>query len=67
MKKRVEKVVENFGDIYEVYKECKNHYYVIDENQGMLCLFKNKAKVVLEKEVLEFEINDLTNKKCSVL
>ena len=62
MIKRIEKVVENFGDIYEVYKECKHHYYVIDENQGMLCLFKNKAKVVSEKEVLEFDIDELSEK-----
>ncbi len=59
MKKRIEKVVKNFGDLYEVYKECKHHYYVIDENEGMLCLFKNKAKVVSEREVLEFDVSEV--------
>ena len=71
MKKRIEKVVEcvkdynylTIGKKYIVYSESKERYSVKDDEGDIACWGKDMfKKEVSEREVLEFEVNDLTNK-----
>ena len=69
MKKRVEKVVEcvknggflTEGKRYKVYSESKENYSVMYDEGHIGCWIKEDFKVVSEREVLEFEGDDLSN------
>ena len=71
MKKRVEKVVEWIKSSdkylthlkkYNVQAESGDYYIVIDDSGDLNFWDKEDFKAVSEREVLEFEVNDLTNK-----
>ncbi len=68
MKKRIEKVVERIGRSasrltigrkYLVHSETETDYLIIDNNGDEDLWDKNGFKVVSEKEVLEFDIEEL--------
>ena len=70
MKKRIEKVVEwidssnglmTKGKRYKVFAETKLRYSVMDNDGDIITRHKENFKVVSEREVLEFEGDDLSN------
>ena len=75
MKKRIEKVVEwtkGSGKYltrlkkYNVQSEQECYYIVIDDLGGLSSWFKQDFKVVFEREVLEFDIEELNTHKCNI-
>ena len=74
MKKRIEKVVERtessrhltIGKKYPVHSESKEHYSVKDDEGDIGCWDKSGFKVVSEKEILEFDIEELNTHKCNI-
>ena len=66
MKKRIEKVVEwnkfnQKGKIEKVFAESDDYYSVMDNNGDLYACRKEHFKVVSEREVLEFEGDQVHN------
>ncbi len=69
MKKRIEKVVEcvknsvffTEGKREKVFSETKDYYSVMNKNGDIVAEYKDNFKVVSEREVLEFEGEQIAN------
>ena len=71
MKKRIEKVVEcvkkdnciTKGNFYNVLAETKYYYVVVGDDGEAIIHYKERFKVVTEREVLEFDNVEMFGKK----
>ena len=69
MKKRIEKVVEcvkigtniTLGNFYTILFENQDYYYITSDEGNLDCYGKQYFKSVSEREILEFEGDDLYN------